>query len=571
MLHKKKTEERSPQEFEIAVQTPPAKGWKPFLKKNWKMLAAVVCIVAVLVAVFRPRAAKMPASATAQYVETTPESRSIVNIFSGSGTLSAANTYSVKSLVKGTVLTAEFEVGDVIEKDTVLYTIDSSDAASSVEKSQLNLDQAQRSYDDALDAQYIRSDIKGTVVSFKVRAGDLVNAGQEIATIRDDATLLLTLEFPAADAAQFAVGQSAEVLLDSTFEMVGGVVQSVSGADTLSNGSLLVRTVTIAVPNTGSLTAAQAATASVNGVSALSSARFSYQRQQTVTAKSGGRVEALCVSEGSVVAADAALVRLSGDDLTKQLQNASDSLRSAQLSMSDTQKQMEDYTITAPISGTVIQKNVKAGDTVGTSTAASETMCVLYDLSYLEMTLNVDELEILSIEEGQTVEITADALSDQTFRGVVTSVSAAGTTQGGTTTYPVTVRIDDTGRLLPGMNATAEITIARADDALSVPNAAIVRGNYVLVTKDSPSAANAAAEMNAPDGYVYVKVETGVSDDDYIAVTSGLVAGDTVAYSASSADRSSMETLFMERRAEMAGNVRGGGGGAPGGAPGGGF
>ena len=75
------------------------------------------------------------------------------------------------------------------------------------------------------------------------------------------------------------------------------------------------------------------------------------------------------------------------------------------------------------------------------------------------MTVNVDELEILSIKEGQSVTITADAISDRTFTGVVTSVSKAGTTAGGTTTYPVTIRIDDTGSLMPGMNATAALDI----------------------------------------------------------------------------------------------------------------
>ena len=359
------------------------------------------------------------------------------------------------------------------------------------------------------------------------------NAGQEVATIRDDTTLLLELEFPAADAANFAVGQNAEVLLDSTFEAITGSVQSVSGADTLSSGNLLVRTVTIAVRNTGNLTASQAATATINGVSALSSARFIYQREQSVTAQNSGTVSALCVKEGAQVSADTALIQLSGDNLTKQVLNASDNLRSAELSVEDTQKQMDDYTITAPISGTIISKDVKVGDTVGTSTATADTMCVIYDMSYLEMTLNVDELDILNIKEGQKATITADAVSGQTFEGVVTSISKAGTTTGGTTTYPVTIRIDEMGDLLPGMNATAEIVTESADNVLSVPNAAITRGNYVLVTKDSPSAANADDSMTAPDGYVYVKVETGVSDDDYIAITSGLTAEDTVAYDSS--------------------------------------
>ena len=55
--------------------------------------------------------------------------------------------------------------------------------------------------------------------------------------------------------------------------------------------------------------------------------------------------------------------------------------------------------------------------------------------------------------------ITADAISDRTFEGVVTSISSAGTTSGGTTTYSVTIRIDDTGSLMPGMNATAALDI----------------------------------------------------------------------------------------------------------------
>ena len=570
LFGKKPAEERSPQELEIALQEAemPQKGLKPFLRKNGKKLVAVLVVLVLLIALFAPKGKKKAVSAETQYTTVSPENRDITNVYSASGTLSAANAYTVKPLVKGEVLTADFEVGDTVEKGDVLYTIDSSDVISGVEKAALNLNQAQRSYDDAVDAQYIRTDIGGTVASFKVRVGDVVTAGQEVAAIRDDTTLLLSLEFPAADAANFTVGQGAEVLLDSTFEAIGGTVQSVSGADTLSSGNLLVRTVTIAVKNTGNLTAAQAATATINGVSALSSARFSYQREQTVTAQQNGIVSALCVKEGAQVSADTALIQLSGDNLTKQVQNASDSLRSAELSVEDTQKQVDDYTITAPISGTIISKDVKVGDTVGTSASSVETMCVIYDMSYLEMTLNVDELEILSIKEGQEATITADAIPNQTFRGVVTSVSKSGTTTGGTTTYPVTIRIDEMGDLLPGMNATAEIVTESAEDTLSVPNEAIVRGNYVLVTKDSPSAANADDSMTAPEGYVYVKVTTGVSDDDYIAVTSGLQAGDTVAYnSALNTSGSSGEVQFVVDGGDMGGAPDGGGpgGGGPGG------
>ncbi len=548
--------------FESPAAQPGKKDPKQFLKHNWKKITAVVCVAAVAAAVLLPKTSKKDVQASTQYVEAALERRDITNTFSGSGTISAANTYTVKSLVKGTVLTADFEVGDTIEKGTVLYTIDSSDVATSVEKAQLALEQAQRSYDDAADAQYIRSVIGGTVASIKVKTGDYVTAGQEIATVRDDSSLQLTLEFPAADASNFAVGQAAQVMLNGTFETLSGTVQAVAGTDTISSGNLLVRTVTIAVPNNGSLTTAQAASASINGVSALASARFDYQHQQTVTATTSGTVSAVCVKEGAAVAANTAIVQLSGTELSRQVQSAADSLLNAQLSMSDTEKQMENYTITSPISGTVIQKNVKAGDTVGTDTVSSETLCTIYDLSYLEMTLNVDELEILSIKEGQNVTITADAISDRTFTGVVTSVSAAGTTTGGTTTYPVTIRIDDTGDLLPGMNATAEIEVSSAKNALTIPNGAVVRGNYVLVTKDSPSAVNAVQDMTAPDGYVYVKITTGTSDNDSIEVTGGLQEGDTIAYDANAAEK---------QNASDSGGHGGGNGGPGGRGPGGGF
>ena len=524
----------------------PGKGFKPFLKRNWKRIAAGAVVLVVAGAFLMPRQTS-PASTSVSYLQDTPQRRSITNVFSDSGTITAANTYEVKPLVRGTVLTADFQEGDMVQAGDVLYTIDSSDAANSVARAQLSLNQAQRSYEDAVNAQYVRTDIGGTVVSIGVAPGDVVTAGQEVATIRDESVMLLTLDFPAADAAGFAVGQTAEVTLDGTYERIAGTIRSVSGADTLSSGSLLVRSVTIAVPNNGSLTAAQAATASVNGVSALGSARLAYQKSQTLAAASAGTVAALCVQPGSAVGAGANVIQLASDSLTRQVETASDNLLSAELSVDDAENTMDNYTITAPISGTIIQKNVQAGETVGgDSTTAATAMCIIHDLSYLEMTLNVDELQILSMQVGQNVQIKADAIPDQTFNGVVTNVSSAGTTTSGTTTYPVTIRIDDYGQLLPGMNATAEIVVDSVQDALSIPNAAVIRGSYVLVTADSPSAANAVTDMTAPEGYVYVRVRTGISDDDYIQVLEGLEEGDTVAYDASSVSSSSYGAMGMQ-------------------------
>ena len=516
------------------AQTPEAaaagKGPVPFLKKNWKWLVPVLCVaVAGGVFLLRPQQAK-PASVDANYTEAAPERRDVTNTLSGTGTLNPANTYTVKSLVDGKVLTGTIEEGNIVEESNVLYTIDSSDASTNFEKAEIAMQQAQRSYDKVVDRQYVRAEVAGVVSSLKVTKGDEVTSGQEVAVIRDSSRMLLTLEFPAADAANFSVGQSAAVTLDGTFEQLDGTVTSVSGTDALSAGNLLTRTVTITVKNAGGLTTAQAATASINGVSSIGSATFAYQAERTLTAQASGTVTSINVQEGSEVAKDDIILGLSGDDLTESIQSASESLRSAEISMQNLQDAMNNYTITAPISGTIIEKDAKVGDAV----KAGDTLCIVYDLSYLEMSINVDELQISSISVGQQVQITADAVPDKTYVGTVTRVSMKGTANGGTTTYPVTIRIDDTDGLRPGMNANAEIVVAEANNALVVPNAAVVRGSYVLVTKDSPSAANADTTMEAPEGFVYVPVKTGVSDDDYTQIVSGIQEGDTIGYDPSS-------------------------------------
>ena len=516
------------------AQTPEAaaagKGPVPFLKKNWKWLVPVLCVaVAGGVFLLRPQQAK-PASVDASYTEAAPERRDVTNTLSGTGTLNPANTYTVKSLVDGKVLTGTIEEGNIVEESNVLYTIDSSDASTNFEKAEIAMQQAQRSYDKVVDRQYVRAEVAGVVSSLKVTKGDEVTSGQEVAVIRDSSRMLLTLEFPAADAANFSVGQSAAVTLDGTFEQLNGTVTSVSGTDALSAGNLLTRTVTITVQNAGGLTTAQAATASINGVSSIGSATFAYQAERTLTAQAAGTVTSINVQEGSDVAKDDIILGLSGDDLTESIQSASESLRSAEISMQNLQDTMNNYTITAPISGTIIEKDAKVGDAVKTG----DTLCIVYDLSYLEMSINVDELQISSISVGQKVQITADAVPDKTYVGTVTRVSMKGTANGGTTTYPVTIRIDDTDGLRPGMNANAEIVVAEANNALVVPNAAVVRGSYVLVTKDSPSAANADTAMEAPEGFVYVPVKTGVSDDDYTQIVSGIQEGDTIGYDPSS-------------------------------------
>lgn len=521
--------EQAAQNVTPPLEAPKKNGRKkPKHLKRWIIPGVVALLITAFVLRVMYAGRKMMEALTA-YAEEPALERTIVHSLTGSGTLQPANSYIVTTLIEGEVLAADFEEGDIVEKDTVLYEVDSSDVANNIERAELSLNQARRSYSSAADMRYIKAGTGGMVYSLDVKEGDTVSAGQTVGTVRDSATMTVELPFPADDAISFYAGQPAEVTLDGSFEILWGTVTAVSGSDIVGVGNMITRNVTISVANPGGLSVSQAATANVGGVGCSESGNFRCNSESALVAASGGTVTAVNAAEGSYVEKDQTVVTLGGKNLTDSIQNAADNLRSAELSMENTREQLDKYTITSPIEGTVVSKDYKAGDKI----EAGKPLCTIYDLSYLEMVLNIDELDIATVSVGQKVRVTADAVSNAEFEGTVTRVSVAGTTAGGITSYPVTVRIDETGGLLPGMNVDAEIVVKSVENALSVPGTAISRGSggssIVLVTADSPSAVN-AIDRAAPEGYVYVEIEPGVGDGDYFEVVSGLQAGDTIAY-----------------------------------------
>ena len=541
---------------------------KPGKRRRWKKfaVAGVALVVAAGVGWQLLSPGQSSAAAATSYTTAEVARMDVSSSITGSGTLEAADSYSVTTLIEGSILTADFEEGDEVEEGTILYTIDSSDASNSLEQAEISLNQAQRSYNNQLESQedlIITSPVSGQVYSIDVEVGDDVAAGETVATIRDSQTMSLEVSFPADDASSFYVGQSATVTLDSTFETLTGTISEISGTDTVLTGNVIVRSVTIDVSNPGGLSTEQAASAAVGTATSTANGTFTYKEEETITAEVSGEVSAIRVSEGDQVSSGQTLIVLSSDDLDDSLQSASESLRNAEISLENQYENLDDYTITSPIKGTIVDKNYNAGET----SEANQVLCSIYDLSYLTMTLSVDELDISDIAVGQTVTITADAVEDRTYTGTVTKVSVAGTSSGSATTYPVTIRIDETDGLLPGMSVDATIELAAAQDVLAIPSAALNRGNTVLVTAGSPSAANGTlVEATTEDGedYYSVEVTTGVIGESYIEIVSGLQEGDTVVYIPTS---SSSENPFS-----MMGGMPGGmGGGMPSGMPSGGM
>lgn len=170
------------------------------------------------------------------YTTAAVERRDVTAQITGSGSLEAANSYSVASLAEGSILTADFEEGDQVEEGTVLYTIDASDLSGTLEQAQISLNQAQRSYDSRLkdlEKLSVTAPKAGRVLSLEVEAGDEVTAGQLLATLRNSDTMTVTVPFLSDEAAGFDLGEKASVTLESTFETLEGTVTKVDRADTV--------------------------------------------------------------------------------------------------------------------------------------------------------------------------------------------------------------------------------------------------------------------------------------------------------------------------------------------------
>ena len=500
----------------------------PKSKKGRKWLRRGLIAAAVLLAVywfFLRSSGGGGAGLTGQYMPDTVQRRDLTASVSGTGTVTPIESYYLKPLVTGEVLEAPFEVGDRVEKGDVLYRLDAKDAEMSIQQAELTVRQAQKSYDDLAANLTVRAGGAGVVQKVLVQRGDLVSPGTPIAEIADTSNLTVVLPFHSADAQGIAPGQSAQVTVAGTLETLPGTVESVSTADLVGTGGALVRHVKVRVSNPGALTSANSATAQVGDIACAGGANFEEALRQTVVAQASGEVTGVSVTAGSAVSAGSTLVSLGGTAAQSSLEDLSIALENARLSLQRAQDALENYTITAPISGTVIEKNVKAGDNVNNIEAGA--LAVIYDLSYLKLEMNISELDLSKLHSGQLVEITADAIPGEVFEGRVDRVSINGTTTNGFTTYPATILLEDYGGLNPGMNVSADIVVEQVENALSIPAAAVQRGDTVLVPLEGCLSPDGATVID-PTRTEERTVTLGGGDGEYVEITSGLNEGDAV-------------------------------------------
>jgi HlyD family secretion protein len=207
---------------------------------------------------------------------------------------------------------------------------------------------------------------------------------------------------------------------------------------------------------------------------------------------------------------------------------------------------LEHCTITSPIDGIVISRNVDVGQTVAASLQAPVIFQIANDLTKMQIDANVAEADVGVLEVGQDVDFTVDAFPMRTFHGKVVQVRNAPITVQNVVTYDTVIGVSNPDlKLKPGMTANVSIIVAHKDNVLQIKNAALryrpAEATPGEIRSRSPAPAgtrgSTGRERRTSERTVYVlsagrpqpvQIKTGISDGVVTEVIEGSKEGDRV-------------------------------------------
>lgn len=537
----------------------------------------------------------------------------------GTGTTSARSQPNVLAQADGTLTELHVSIGDEVKAGDILAVLTNDtldDTITDLEFALWELDEQIAETRAGSKVTTIEAPVAGRVMALYAQAGDdalaVFRREGALALISTDGRMKVELS---GDAALGVALNDTVTITGETFETTGTVT------DLTRQGTHATITIigdTYPMGETVAVTDA-AGTALGSGVMEIN--------KPMAVSSYGGTIKRVAVNVGDTVSRLDTMYTLEDSPLTLTVENLRLQRETAAKELSDAKAQRENLVVVAPCDGVIATVDVAEGDEI----SSGAMMMSILQGEAMNLTIAVDELDVVKVEAGQKVTITVDAFSDAQYTGEVSKIAPVGTNSGGVTTYDVELAFESEGTgVRSGMNATGEITIASKTDTLYVPIEAIMMINdetYVLLaggtqTMEMPSdfagqrggrgergdatqtgetseqgelpemgeraqgktgsASKKNSLFSAVRAWLYdgmdsgaaqltgtlTKVTVGMENDDYAEILDGLSEGDMVLYTGSSDDTSAMFGNFG--RSNDRGNNRSGMGGM-GGMPMGGF
>lgn len=497
------------------------------------LVIAVIAVILVLLVLSLRRSVEQRFAAAEKEVLTYEVAPGTIHaLVSGSGLLEQEDTEKITVPAGVTVDEVIAEAGDPVQTGDLLAKVDMASVMNALSQTQEQLKTLDKSIREAKDdtaANRITAGVSGRLKKVFAEPGDDVAACMTehgaLALISLDGYLSAQLDLDGLNR-----GDSLRVLRQDGSEMTGTVEESRGGITTVlisDNGPTLEETVTIY---------------NQEGTQ-LGQSTLSIHSPLAVTGYAG-TVQRVPARENALLSAGSVLFTLTDtrtsanfDALLRQREEAEETLL-------DLLTLYRDGGLLAPWDGLV---SAVSYDETLVNSKLETNILTLYPQKKMSVTISVDETDILSLKEGQTASLSVSSVSEDPFTGTVAEIRKTADTSTGVTQYAARIELDRAEGMLAGMTASVDIQIQGTENALIIPVDALHQNSasYYVYTAYNP-------DTHRYEGRTEVTI--GMQNDDYVEITSGLSAGDTVCYTESS--QMTMMDFFT-----MAGNMEGGKGG----------
>ncbi|MGE5633089.1 MAG: efflux RND transporter periplasmic adaptor subunit [Caulobacteraceae bacterium] len=546
-------------------------------KKRIVIIAAALLLIAAIVIVgFNYTKSKNAKSTVRQQTVMVRRGDLSVTV-TGSGPISSTTKYDLTSNVSGTLTKVNFKDGDKVKAGDLIFEIDDKDTQLQIKQLKSSIAQQQLTQNSNikdLHSGTVVAAIDGEVSNIQAKEGDTLSNNGTLMTITDKSKIKLVASFNDTYRTKLSIGQTVTVnAYDTTTEELNvakGSISSISTPSYKTSNGTEVYNVGVTIENSSELKEGMVANVSINvggnEIKSTGSSTLSYVKSMTVKATSGGTVSKLNVENGQNVKKGDVLAVLDNDDLKTTIESNELKLNDLYSELQTAEEKLKDYQIYAPFDGTFTLSDIKQGNSI----KQGDTLGSVANYDIMEFDINVDELDIAKIKEGQTASVTIDALTDTTekpLKGTVSKIAVEGTSSDGVTTYPVAIQIEENTALKGGMNANAEIEVSKKTDVLYVPVDAVQKRNGKSFVSVVSGAAKTGGntnqsqrnQQNSEFKTERKEVTTGISTEEYIEIVSGLNEGEAVVVTSTSNTGNTRQNMPGGMGIPM------GGGGLPGG------
>ena len=358
----------------------------------------------------------------------------------------------------------------------------------------------------------------GRVVHLKAAQGDTLTSGQVLATVVNDAKVVMQAGLVPYDYRVAAVGDPVTVRFSQFAGHVDGVITAISPNPTPSNG-VLTYPATIQLQNPGLVTPGLKGTVTIrtphgNYTLPHTTSVSGYGHSTVVNAPVAGTVESVGVQDNGWVTKGQPLLVIGGSGAVTAIEQAQATVAQDLTTLHIDEQHLKALTVRSRLNGIVGFLNLNAGESV----RSGQFFGNVFNNSSMNLNINVDELQVANVHAGQPVEITSPGLPGRVFKGRVQNVASMGqNSQNGLATFSVGITVSHTSALKPGMTADARIVIRTVKNALLVPVWALVQqGTHTEVV---------VLHGGKPQG---VRVKVGLVNSHWAQILSGLKSGEQV-------------------------------------------